>query len=1027
MSTWLSDQLHSVLGLSDAAITQYLIRQAQAAPAVETVVSTLKQDGIHVDANMERLMGELYNRIHNGGGAGSSSSNAGPSSHKRHRERKLSTSSSDSEGEGPDLRASSKRLKGTALDDTPLDEESLRQRDIKERDEFAERLRKKDDDKTRQVAPDSKDKAAFEEAARRLELEKEDRNKTLPKLRVQSRRNYLVKRKDVKLKELADDIKDDEYLFEDEVLTEAEKSKREYKKTILKLASDYDKVRDEEQVQRYAMPSEGASVDDKYVEVDAKERQPFHEQRKWEDDQMRGTALSFGAKDKEKRYKETAKEYHLVLEDEIEFIKSLPLEGTKTKKKKKKKQKHDGSSSSSSSSSEEEEEPPLSTAARKQMSIAEVRKSLPVYPFRHALLEAVAQHQVLIIEGETGSGKTTQVPQFLHEAGYCADGKKIGCTQPRRVAAMSVAARVAEEMGKKLGNEVGYSIRFEDCTSERTKIKYMTDGMLLREFLLDPSLESYSVMIIDEAHERTLHTDILFGLLKDIARFRPDLKLLISSATLDSEKFSDFFDDAPTFRIPGRRYPVNIYYTKSPEANYIDAATVTILQIHVTQNLGDVLLFLTGQEEIEACQELLQERIKALGNKMRELIILPIYANLPSDMQAKIFEPTPPNARKVILATNIAETSLTIDGIAYVIDPGYCKQNYFNARSGMESLVVVPVSRASANQRAGRAGRVGPGKCFRLYTQWAFDNEMDENTIPEIQRVNLGNVVLQLKSLGIHDFINFDYLDPPPQETLILALEQLYALKALNHKGELTSIGRKMAELPVDPMMSKMILASSEYKVVEEILTVTAMLSVNGAIFYRPKDKIVHADTARKNFFHPDGDHLTLMNVYNEWANTDYSMQWCYEVFIQYRSMKRARDIRDQLVGLMERVEIPLTTNPSDSDAIRKAITAGYFYHVAKLSKGGMYKTAKKGQTVLMHPQSCLVEDLPRWVIYHELVLTSKEYMRTVSTLEGKWLLEVAPHYYKDNEVHDSSSKKMPKGKGKATAELTRDYGEPLK
>lgn len=333
----------------------------------------------------------------------------------------------------------------------------------------------------------------------------------------------------------------------------------------------------------------------------------------------------------------------------------------------------------------------------------------------------------MIIEGETGSGKTTQVPQFLHEAGFTKDGKKIGCTQPRRVAAMSVSARVAVEMGVKLGNEVGYSIRFEDCTSERTILKYMTDGTLHREFLSEPDLASYSVMIIDEAHERTLHTDILFGLVKDIARFRPDLKLLISSATLDADKFSEFFDNAPIFRIPGRRFPVSrifirfrldyflitlssfqvdIYYTKAPEADYIDACVVSVLQIHATQPLGDILVFLTGQDEIETCHEMLQDRVKRLGTKLRELVILPVYANLPSDMQAKIFEPTPPNARKVILATNIAETSLTIDNIVYVIDPGFAKQNNFNSRTGMESLMVVPISKASANQRAGRAGKL---------------------------------------------------------------------------------------------------------------------------------------------------------------------------------------------------------------------------------------------------------------------------------------------------------------------------------
>lgn len=375
---------------------------------------------------------------------------------------------------------------------------------------------------------------------------------------------------------------------------------------------------------------------------------------------------------------------------------------------------------------------------------------------------------------------------------------------------MSVAARVAQEMNVKLGNEVGYAIRFEDCTSERTIIKYMTDGTLHREFLSEPDLQSYSVMIIDEAHERTLHTDILFGLVKDIARFRPDLKLLISSATLDAQKFSEFFDDAPIFRIPGRRFPVDIYYTKAPEADYVDACVISVLQIHATQPLGDILVFLTGQEEIETCMELLTDRTRRLGSKVKELIILPVYANLPSDMQAKIFEPTPPGARKVILATNIAETSVTIDNIIYVIDPGFAKQNHFNSRTGMESLIVVPISKASANQRAGRAGRVAAGKCFRLYTAWSYKHELEDNTIPEIQRINLGNAVLMLKALGINDLVHFDYLDPPPHETLILALEQLYALGALNHHGELTKLGRRMAEFPVDPMMAKILLASEK-------------------------------------------------------------------------------------------------------------------------------------------------------------------------------------------------------------------------
>nr|CAD7395581.1 unnamed protein product [Timema cristinae] len=493
-----------------------------------------------------------------------------------------------------------------------------------------------------------------------------------------------------------------------------------------------------------------------------------------------------------------------------------------------------------------------------------------------------------------------------------------------------------------------------------------------------------------------------------------------------------------TCRQNGRRFPVDIYYTKAPEADYIDASVVSILQIHATQPLGDILVFLTGQEEIETCQEMLQDRIRKLGSKIKELIILPVYSNLPSDMQAKIFMPTPPGARKVVLATNIAETSLTIDNIIYVIDPGFCKQNNFNSRTGMESLIVVPISRvgppclvkshlplydfvilqASANQRAGRAGRVAAGKCFRLYTAWAYKHEMEDNTIPEIQRINLGNVVLTLKALGIQDLMNFDFLDPPPHETMVLALEQLYALGALNHKGELTKLGRRMAEFPVDPMMAKILLASEKYKCSEEILTIASMLSVNGAIFYRPKDKLIHADTARKNFFVPGGDHLMLLNIYNQWSDTDFSTQWCYENFIQYRSLKRARDVREQLAGLMQRVEIELVSNPTETVNIRKAITAGYFYHVARLSKDGHYRTVKHQQSVTIHPNSCLFEELPRWLLYHELVFTTKEFMRQVTEIESKWLLEAAPHYYKPRELEDSTNRKMPKQMGKSRSEL---------
>merc|ERR1719160_962885 len=347
--------------------------------------------------------------------------------------------------------------------------------------------------------------------------------------------------------------------------------------------------------------------------------------------------------------------------------------------------------------------------------------------------------------------------------------------------------------------------------------------------------------------------------------------------------------------------------------------------------------------------DLLQTKTRGLGQAVNELIILPIYASLPSEMQAKIFEPTPPGARKVVIATNIAETSITIDGIVFVIDPGFCKQNCFNPRTGMESLVVVPISKASANQRAGRAGRVTPGKAYRLYTKWSFEHELEDDNAPEIQRSNLGHVVLMLKSIGIDDLLHFDFMDPPPPETLIKALEQLYALSALNDKGELTKTGRRMAEFPMDPQLSKLLIASEKYKVVEEALTICGMLGVDNAVFYRPKDKGIHADNARKNFHKPGGDHLTLLNVYKQWEDTSFSLNWCFENYVQNRSLKRARDIREQLVDMMEKVEMELTSNPNDIDGMRKAVLAGFFYNTARMNKNGSYTTVKHPHTVEIH------------------------------------------------------------------------------
>ncbi|KAH8094721.1 P-loop containing nucleoside triphosphate hydrolase protein [Cristinia sonorae] len=638
------------------------------------------------------------------------------------------------------------------------------------------------------------------------------------------------------------------------------------------------------------------------------------------------------------------------------------------------------------------------------LSIQDQRKSLPIYKLRDQLLEAINQHQVLIVVGDTGSGKTTQMVQYMAESGL-ADKGKIGCTQPRRVAAMSVAKRVAEEVGCRLGQEVGYTIRFEDCTSPETRIKYMTDGMLQRECLIDPDVSAYSVIMLDEAHERTIATDVLFGLLKKAIKRRPDLKLIVTSATLDAEKFSKYFFGCPIFTIPGRTYPVEILYTKEPETDYLDASLITVMQIHLSEPPGDILLFLTGQEEIDTACEILYERMKALGPKVPELIILPIYSALPSEVQSRVFEPTPPGARKVVVATNVAETSLTITGIYYVIDPGFSKQNAYDPRLGMDSLVVMPISQAQARQRAGRAGRTGPGKCYRLYTEAAFRNEMLPNSIPDIQRTNLSHTILMLKAMGINDLLSFDFMDPPPAQTMLTALESLYALSALDDEGLLTRLGRKMADFPMEPPLAKMLIASVELGCSEEILSIVAMLSVQ-SVFYRPKEKQGQADSKKAKFHQPEGDHLTLLTVYNGWKASNFSNPWCYENFIQARSMRRAQDVRKQLLGIMDRYKHDILSAGKDYNRVRRAICSGFFRNAAKKDPQEGYKTLVEGTPVYIHPSSALFNRNPEWCIYHELILTTREYCHNVTAIEPKWLVEVAPQFFKVADANKISKRK---------------------
>ncbi|XP_015895188.2 pre-mRNA-splicing factor ATP-dependent RNA helicase DEAH10 [Ziziphus jujuba] len=684
----------------------------------------------------------------------------------------------------------------------------------------------------------------------------------------------------------------------------------------------------------------------------------------------------------------------------------------------------------------------------RRQKILQHRKSLPIASVERRLIEEVRNNDILIIVGETGSGKTTQLPQFLFNAGFSRDGTIIGVTQPRRVAAVTVAKRVAEECGVEVGQKVGYSIRFEDVTSSSTRIKYMTDGLLLREALLDPYLSRYSVIIVDEAHERTVHTDVLLGLLKNvqIARSKsfnyhldneskkakngmlvekekdpqsisflkecqgkkfPPLKLIIMSASLDARIFSEYFGGARAVHIQGRQFPVDIFYTYHAEPDYLDAALITIFQIHMEEGPGDILVFLTGQEEIESVERLVKERLQKLPENNRKLVIFPIFSSLPSEQQMRVFAPIQAGFRKVILATNIAETSVTIPGIKYVIDPGFVKARTYDPNKGLESLVVVPISKAQALQRSGRAGREGPGKCFRLYPEFEFE-KLEDSTKPEIKRCNLSNVILQLKAMGVDDIIGFDFIDKPSRSAIVKSLEQLYLLGALTDECKLSDpVGCQMARLPLDPVYSKALVLASEFKCLEEMLITVAMLSVE-SIFYAPREKLEEARTAMKCFSSPEGDHQTLINVYR--ASDEFLekrklglgqekidkilRKWCKENFINSRSLRHARDVHSQIREHVEQMGLRLESCGDDMLQFRRCLAASFFLNAAIKQHEGTYRAFSTGQVVQIHPSSVLFRTKPDCIVFNELVQTNHKYVRNITRIDYLWLTELAPQYY---------------------------------
>ncbi|XP_067393949.1 ATP-dependent RNA helicase DHX33 isoform X2 [Emydura macquarii macquarii] len=583
-------------------------------------------------------------------------------------------------------------------------------------------------------------------------------------------------------------------------------------------------------------------------------------------------------------------------------------------------------------------QPPAPAAGESQ------RRSLPIFQARGSLLSQLRSLDSAVLIGETGSGKTTQIPQYLYEAGIGCQGI-IAVTQPRRVAAISLATRVSDEKKTELGKLVGYTVRFEDLTSNETRIKFLTDGMLLREAIGDPLLRKYSVVILDEAHERTIHTDVLFGVVKAALRKRKELG-----------------------KLPLREAPSS----------------------------QDILVFLTGQEEIEAMTKTCRDIAKHLSDGCPQMVVMPLYASLPYSQQLRVFQAAPLGYRKVILSTNVAETSITIAGIKYVVDTGMVKAKKYSPESGLEVLAVQRVSKAQAWQRTGRAGREDSGICYRLYTEDEFE-KFDKMTIPEIQRCNLASVMLQLLALRIPNVLTFDFMSKPSPDAVQAAIEQLDLLGAVDRKEDqltLTPLGRKMAAFPLEPKFSKTILLSPKFHCTEEILTIVSLLSVD-SILYNPPSRRDEVQSVRKKFISSEGDHVTLLNVYRAFKNVSGNKEWCKENFVNNRNMMLVSDVRAQLRDICLKLSLPIESSRSDTGNIRRCLAHSLFMNTAELQPDGTYTTVDSHQPVAIHPSSVLFHCKPACVIYNELLHTNKCYMRDLCVVDADWLHDAAPDYFR--------------------------------
>lgn len=686
-------------------------------------------------------------------------------------------------------------------------------------------------------------------------------------------------------------------------------------------------------------------------------------------------------------------------------------------------------------------------------------EDLPIFRYKEKIINVIKDNLFCVITGDTGSGKSTQLPQYIYDSEeifnditknnkdkvFGKDRLNIVVTQPRKIAAISMAKRVCYERKIPFGEEISYTIRFDDRCTERTRMRYVTDGILVRECLSDGTLSKYNVVVLDEAHERSIYTDILFALVKKAVLIRGgSLKLIVTSATLNIEQFCKYFNNCPFLKVEGRCYPVDIMYGHVSSNRRIEESVKAAIRMHLHEGPGDVLVFLAGSEDCEAASRLCFEKLQELANKGKEvppMVIYPLYGAQSSEDQARVFEPAPEGARKLVFATNIAETSITINGIGFVVDSGYVKQKNYNPRTGMDALLLVPISRVQAIQRAGRAGRTQPGKCYRMYSEQFFNEQMIESTVPEILRVNLSSSLLTLKSMGIHDVVKFEYMEPPNREAIIGALKQLYLLSAIDADGKILPLGLEMSKFPLEPSYAKALMSSMVMDCQDDMLTIVSILSTENiwSKVSRHNEKLYDEFLyTQKKLAHDDGDHITYINIYKKWAKKGYSDSWCNDNFLSIRALRQAQSIKGQLRDLIPKIDMKVCkeclaadpickmyfdsksdkknlskqksnleeskTNRSDSykynssELVRMALCTGFYFNSARrvAHSESEYLLLSEGNIVSVDPNCVfsLRERFPPYVIFTELGGTSivRGVMRIVSEIKQEWVSE-----YKDN------------------------------